>query len=227
MERISLVQLFVFTTFFQIGTTIIFGFGSAAGRDAWIVTLLSTSLGLAIICLYLALMHFNPGLTLVEWFQSQLGKSLGTPIAWLYPMLSLYEMGRGLNDVKFLITSLIMVETPKMAIIITFVLILTYSQICGLEVLARVGEIILPIFLLMFIIIIFLVIGSGLLKVAQLQPVLENGWAPIWKVTFPLCASQGFAQTLEMAMIWPLVNATKKILLKPQLWQPLFQELLF
>lgn len=222
MERISIIQLFVLTTFFQIGTTIIFGFGNAAGRDAWIVTIISTCLGLLVIGLYLTLMYYNPGLTLVEWFQSQLGNWIGTPIAWLYPMLSLYEMGRGLNDIKFLTTTLIMDETPELAIIITFILILTYSQKCGLEVLARVAEFIFPIFLIIFFIMILLIIGSDLLELKQLQPVLENGWAPIWKVSFPLCASQGFAQTLELAMIWPLVNSSNRNIVKATIWATVF-----
>ncbi|WP_157382163.1 GerAB/ArcD/ProY family transporter [Schinkia azotoformans] len=53
MEQISLYQLFVLTVFFQIGTTIIYGFGAAAGRDAWIVTILSFLLDfLAQYCLF-------------------------------------------------------------------------------------------------------------------------------------------------------------------------------
>jgi spore germination protein KB len=106
-------------------------------------------------------------------------------------------------------------------IILIFVLIITYSQKCGIEVLARVGEFLFPAFLLLFIIIVLAVLGSGMLKSENLQPVLETGWAPIWNVSFPLCASQGFAQTLEVAMIWPLVNSTKKNIAKTTIFATL------
>jgi spore germination protein KB len=92
MKRISLSQLFTLTVFFQIGTTIIFGFGASAGRDAWIVTIISFILGSIAIGIYLILMKLHPGLTLVEWFPAQFGKWIGTPIAWLYPLLFLYEV---------------------------------------------------------------------------------------------------------------------------------------
>ncbi|MDQ0970349.1 hypothetical protein QFZ31_000227 [Neobacillus niacini] len=74
MERISTNQLFILTVFFQIGTTIIFGFGSSAGRDAWIAIITSFVLGIIAIGIYLLLRYLNPGLTLVEWFPAQFGK---------------------------------------------------------------------------------------------------------------------------------------------------------
>jgi spore germination protein KB len=210
MERISLYQLFVLTVFFQIGTTIIFGFGAAAGKDAWIVTIISFILGLLMITLYLILSYLNPGLTLVEWFPAQFGKWIGTPIAWLYPLLFLYEAGRILNDVKYLTTTIILVDTPFLAILLFFLLAVFYLQFCGIEVLARIGEIFFPYFLAMILAILIFIFISDIAKVEYLLPVLKNGWMPILQASFPLGASQGFAQTLELAMIWSLVNSSKK-----------------
>lgn len=210
MQRISQYQLFVLTVFFQIGTNIIFGFGATAGRDSWIVTLVSLLLGLLVIGVYLTLAHYNRGLTLVEWFPAQLGKWIGTPIAWLYPLLFLYEVGRILNDVKYLTTTIILIETPLTAIIILFILAVAYLQFCGIEVLARIGEIFFPYFLGMLFVVILLILVSDVLKVENLLPVLNNGWNPILHSSFPLGASQGFAQTLELAMIWSIVQASHK-----------------
>ncbi len=44
MQKISAYQLFTITFIFQLGTTIIFGFGGTAGREAWIAELISCSL---------------------------------------------------------------------------------------------------------------------------------------------------------------------------------------
>lgn len=222
MERISLYQLFVLTVFFQIGTTIIFGFGASAGKDAWIVTIISTVLGLSAIGVYLTLMYFNPGLTLVEWFPAQFGKWIGIPLAWNYPLLFLYEAGRGLNDVKYMTTSLILEDTPFWAILILMLLAISFLQLCGIEVLGRIGEIFLPYFLLMIFLIILLLFFSDVLKVENLQPVIKGGWLPIWKASFPLGASQGFAQTLEFAMIWTLVNSDRKSIVKTTFFATMF-----
>lgn len=214
MERLSLNQLFALTVFFQIGTTIIFGFGAIAGKDAWIATILSFIIGSFAIGIYLILMYLNPGLTLVEWFPAQLGKWLGTPIAWFYPLLFLYEIGRVLNDVKFLSTTLILTDTPYWAIILFFILTVAYLQFCGIEVLGRVSEIFFPYFFLLALLIIVFTFISDIAKAENLQPVLANGWSQLWKATFPLGASQGFAQTLELAMIWSLVQGSKKEIIK-------------
>ncbi len=226
MERLSRSQLFVLTVFFQIGTTIIFGFGGAAGKDAWIVTIVSVILGLVAISMYLTLMSLNPGLTLVEWFPAQFGKWIGTPIAWLYPMLCLYEVGRILNDVKFVTTTLILYETPYMVIIIFFILVCAYLQYCGIEVLGRMSEIFFPYLLITIFLTLLFVSISDILKIENLQPVLKDGWVPILKASFPLGASQGFAQTLELAMIWSIVNAGKKDIIKTTILGTLFSGLM-
>lgn len=100
MERISSYQLFALTMLFQIGTTIIFGFSSAAGRDAWLAVGMSTAIGSLAIYIYLKLMQMHPGLSLVEWYPRQFGRRLGMPVAWLYPLLLIYDAGRGLGDLR-------------------------------------------------------------------------------------------------------------------------------
>ena len=222
MERISLYQLFALTVFFQIGTTIIFGFGASAGKDAWIVTIISTVLGLFAIGIYLILMYLNPGLTLVEWFPAHFGKWVGTVLAWNYPLLFLYEAGRVLNDVKYLTTSLILVDTPFWAVMLLMLLAVAFLQLCGIEVLGRIGELLLPYFLLLIFLIMILLFFSDVIKVENLKPVLQDGWMPIWKASYPLGASQGFAQTLEFAMIWTLVNSSQKNIVKTTIFATLF-----
>ena len=221
MERISLYQLFALTVFFQIGTTIIFGFGASAGKDAWIVTIMSSIIGLFAIGIYLLLMYLNPGLTLVEWFPAHFGKWFGTVLAWNYPLLFLYEAGRVLNDVKYLTTSLILVDTPFWAVMLLMLLAVSFLQLCGIEVLGRLGEILLPYFLLLIFLIMILLIFSDVMMVENFKPVLEDGWSTLWKASFPLGASQGFAQTLEFAMIWTLVNSSQKNIVKTTLFATL------
>jgi spore germination protein KB len=114
MEKLSNYQIFGLTFLYQIGTTIIFGFGASAGRDAWIAILLSTLLGTLITVMYVLLMKLNPGLTLVQWFPAQFGKWLGTPISWLYPLIFLFDAGRAAGDLKDLIPATLLPTTPPM-----------------------------------------------------------------------------------------------------------------
>ncbi|NOU76699.1 GerAB/ArcD/ProY family transporter [Paenibacillus sp. LMG 31458] len=211
MERISPKQLFMLTMLFQIGSTVIFGFASNAGRDAWIATLISTGIGIFIIFIYTLLMQLLPGLTLVEWFQTQFGQWLGTPIAWLFPILFLYNAGRTLGDVKDLLITTILPGTPEWIVLGLFMIAITYVLLSGIEVIARLAEMILPVILLLFFIEIILIFGSHTIHFERLQPILGEGWGRVWKAVWPLGILQSFGETIAFAMIWPLTKQPERI----------------
>lgn len=211
MERISNYQLFTITALFQIGTTIIFGFSSAAGRDAWISVLLSTFLGSMAILLYLTLMKMHPGLTLVEWYPQQFGRWIGTPIGWMYPLLLIYDAGRGLGDLRDLIPTTILPKTPDGITLGIFMLLVAYVLFCGIETLGRLGEIWLPILLLTLMIELIFIFSSDIVHMERLQPLAGQGWGKIWVTVWPLGVTQTFGETIGLAMIWPLVKEPEKI----------------
>ncbi|MBC2579446.1 endospore germination permease [Clostridium sp. DJ247] len=212
MERISNYQLFVITVLFQIGTTIVFGFGSTAGRDAWIAALISTAMGVLVVLLYNLLMRMNPGLTLVEWYNIRFGKWLGTPIAWIYALLFIYELARGLGDFKFLIPMTILPRTPIFIVLVIFMGVLFYSVFSGIEVIARLGELFMPIIFILFLVEIILIFSSDIIRINYLLPIAGKGWKPIWKTVWPLGVTQSFGESIEFTMIWPLVNQPEKII---------------
>lgn len=182
-------QLFTLTVCFQIGTTVIFGFASSAGRDAWLSSLISMSIGIIIIVMHTFLMKYNPGLTLVEWFPAQFGRWLGVPLAWLYPLNFLYLGGRTLADMKSLIPATLLPGTPSWFVIAAMLLVIIYCLFSGIEVLARLIEYLLPTLFLFFIIEIVLFFSSGLVHFKNLQPIVGQGWGrcgqPYGRRVFP------------------------------------------
>ncbi|MGM0878957.1 MAG: GerAB/ArcD/ProY family transporter [Bacillota bacterium] len=212
MEKISNYQLFGLTFLFQLGTTIIFGFGSGAGRDAWIVILLSSLLGTLVTIIYVVLMKMNPGLTLVQWFPAQFGKWLGTPISWLYPLIFLFDAGRIAGDLKNLIPLTLLPITPPLMFIGLFLLIMVFSLYLGIENLARAGEILVLIILILLSIEFILLFASDILHIKYLLPVLEDGWAPIWEDIYPEGITQTYGETIIFAMIWTQVKNPEKIM---------------
>lgn len=209
--KISAYQLFSITFVFQLGTTIIFGFGSAAGRDAWIGDLIALGLGLGVVGVYTALRHLNPELTLVEWFPAQLGRWLGTPIAFLYPLMFLYLTGRIIADMRDMVSTAILPSTPLVVIAGVFALIIAFCCYGGIEVVARMGELIFPVVVIMFLTETVLLIGSGVLHFHHIQPVLDKGWGPVWEVVYPNGITQRFGETLALATFWPDVKNQGKI----------------
>lgn len=211
MERISVFQLFTITVFYQIGTTVIFGFGSPAGRDAWLAILISTVIGAIIILLHTFLAEMNAGLTIVEWFPAQFGRWLGMPLAWLYPLLFLYVAGRILSDLKALVPATLLPGTPSWFVVIAMLLVIVYCLFSGIEVLARLTEYLLPVLFLLFIIEIILLFSSGLVNFKHVQPILGQGWGKVWSAVWPAGITQTFAETLTLALIWPSVKKPEKV----------------
>ncbi|CAM3258336.1 endospore germination permease [Paenibacillus lupini] len=212
MSKITVYQLFTITFIFQLGTTIIFGFGGHAGKDAWIGELISCFLGVFLILIYIALMRMNPGLTLVQWFPAQFGRWIGTPIAFLYPVLFIYIVGRVIADIRDMVSTTILFNTPLIIISGVFVFIIAYCVYGGLERVSRLGEVFLPIVLLMFCIEVILLLGSKVMHVHNLLPVLEYGWEPVLKTVYPSGITQSFGETIIFAMFWTETKEPNKVM---------------
>ncbi|CAN7189018.1 endospore germination permease [Paenibacillus sp. LjRoot153] len=212
MHKISVYQLFAITFIFQLGTTIVFGFGGLAGRDAWIGELVSCCLGVFVVLIYIALMRMNPGLTLVQWFPAQFGRAIGTPLAFLYPLMSLYVVGRIIADIRDMVSSTVLFNTPLIIIAGVFVIIIAYCVYGGIEIVSRLGEMFLPIVLIMFCIEVILLFSSDVMHINNLLPMFEKGWAPVWKVVYPSGITQSFGETLVFAMFWPETKRPEKVM---------------
>lgn len=212
MHKITSYQLFTMTFIFQLGTTIIFGFGGTAGRDAWIGELISSALGVVIILVYTTLMRMNPGLSLVQWFPAQFGRWVGTPIAWVYPLVFLYFVGRIIADIRDMVSTTLLNNTPLILITGLFALIIAFCLYGGTQIIARLGELFLPIVIIIFSIEIILLFGSGVMHIRNIQPVMENGWGPIWNVVYPAGVTQSFGEAIVLAMFWPEAKTPSKVM---------------
>ncbi|RJE90416.1 spore gernimation protein [Paenibacillus sp. 1011MAR3C5] len=211
MDTISRHQLLAISIIYQIGTTIIFGFASGAGRDSWLAVLISTLLGTAIILVYVSVTHLNPGLTYIECYPKQFGKWLGTPIAWLHPLLFLYIAGRIVADINNLVPSTILPGTPSWAILAVFMIVIGYALFLGLKVMGRLAEIILPLLGLIYIVEVVLIMSSGVIDLDNLFPLLDKGWNRVWKVVWPLGVIQSYGESLALAMIWTSVKPKGRV----------------
>jgi spore germination protein KB len=212
MERITNYQLFTMTFFYQLGTTIIFGFGAGSGRDAWITTMCSSLLGTVVVMMYIALMRMNPGLTLIEWFPAKLGRWVGTPISWLYPLLFLFDAGRIVGDIRFLVPTTLLPNTPSLVFNGLFMLVMTYALFLGIESLGRVGENLFSIILVLLSIEIILLLSSKVMQLHYLLPILEEGWGPVWKGIYPEGITQTYGETITFAMIWTQTKNPERIM---------------
>ncbi|QAY65869.1 GerAB/ArcD/ProY family transporter [Paenibacillus protaetiae] len=211
MIHVSKYQIFTLMTVFQLGSTIIFGFAADAGRNAWISTLISSVLGMCIVLLYWSIFHLSGGLSLVEWCPALLGKWIGIPLAWLFPLVFLYDSARIVSDIRFLFPITILHGTPNWLIAITFLLVILYVLFSGYEVLARMSGFFFPLILLSLLLEIVLLFFSGRIHLPNLLPVLGEGWGKVWQTVWPSGLMQTYGESIEFAMFWGFVAQKKQL----------------
>lgn len=211
MNILSRHQLFAIAVIYQIGTTIIFGFAAGAGRDSWLAVLISTLLGACVVLMYVSITNMNPGLSYIECYPKQFGRWLGVPIAWLHPLLFIYIAGRILADINNLVPSTILPQTPSWAILVVFMIVITYSLFLGLRVMGRLAELMLPILSIIYAAEVVLIFSSGVVDIKNLMPMLDKGWGRIWKVVWPLGIIQSYGESLALALVWTSLKPKGKV----------------
>jgi len=209
--KISLYEIFCGMMLFQQGTTVIFGFSSGAGRDAWLAAACATLLGTCLVLLYARIYLLMPGLTLTAWYPALFGQAIGVPLAWLYPLLFIYNAGRIVADLKFTIKMVLLPETPEWAILGGFMLVVAYALYSGVQVVFRIAGILLPILTIVYVSQCVLLLASNTMHMEYLLPIAGEGWGRIWQNTWPRSVLQTFGETILFAMFWPLAAKLKPL----------------
>ncbi|SHH65250.1 spore germination protein KB [Caloranaerobacter azorensis DSM 13643] len=207
-ERISPVQLSFIMIGFIFGSSAIITPAVSAYQDAWLAYIIGWIGGYILIGIYAYISILNPSKTFIEILKDVFGKYIGSIIGIFYIWYFLHLAGLVFRNLgEFMIVS-IYTETPLIFIIISIALVLAYSLKKGLEVIARVGQIIVPMMLILVISIFLLVMGHY--EVKNLLPFLEHGFLKVLKVSFSVLTFP-FGETVVFLMIFPYLNDKKDL----------------
>lgn len=127
-------------------------------EDAWIASLCSLMINLVMVVLYLFIARLHPGKHLFEIHEAAFGKWPGKIISLLYLFYFLILTGTLLGDLGFFMSSEIMPETPIEAVQIVFLIAAVMSAGMGVVILARLGELLFPWVLFLFLILVLTLI---------------------------------------------------------------------
>ncbi|RRN71199.1 spore gernimation protein [Peribacillus simplex] len=211
--KISTRQFAIIVILFSIGTTILVIPGIMAQevkQDAWIAAVFGIGIGLLLVALYIAVGRMFPTMTLVEINETLFGKWIGKAVSLSFVLFSLYSTSELLLYVGNFLTTQIMPDTPIEAIIILFACILIMGIRLGLETLARSAELLFPIFVFLFIILVVAILLPPVqYKVENIQPVFEAGIKPMIHAVF-LFTGFFSSPLIVLLMIFPVsVNQQK------------------
>ncbi|HOK43930.1 MAG TPA: endospore germination permease [Thermoclostridium caenicola] len=206
--RISGLQLFMLLSGFLFGSTVILAPALGAKNDAWLAIIIGGTGGALLMLIYAAISLLNPSKTLVEILKEKMGKVLGSIIAVLYIWYFIHLASLVFRDFGEFICTVTFPETPMTVLISIFALGVVYGVNGGVEVMGRMGELLVPI-----IPTFILIVSVSLITVNDFTaflPVLENGMGPVLKaalsyITFP------FGETVAFLMLFPNLNRKEKL----------------
>jgi spore germination protein KB len=207
--KISAHQLFVLIVLFEIGSAILVPLAIEAKQDAWLAILIGLAGGCCLFWVYHVLYSYYPDIPLTEYVQKILGSFLGKILAFFYVLYFMYISARVLRDFGELLITAFYPATPLFVMNALMIIVVVYTVRKGIEVLARTGELLFAIMVLLGIIGLILIIIADIIHISNLQPVLEEGLKPVIKTAFTTLYFP-FGEIIVFTMILPFLKTTKK-----------------
>ncbi len=150
---------------------------SGAGRDAWIAALASLPLALASTLLVLALASRYPGEPLLRYLPRVAGRLAGASLGGMVVAFLLFNTILSVRDFAELFIIHVLPDTPPLALILPMVVLGVAVIYLGIEPLARMGELLLP--LVVFLLVAGLVLVAPEMQPSHLLPALADGYRPV------------------------------------------------
>ncbi|MFJ7995556.1 spore germination protein [Peribacillus frigoritolerans] len=147
--------------------------------DIWISVILGGLIAMIAGVIIVKLSQQFPGKTFYDYNQEVVGKWVGGFLSLLIVCYYLASCGFQIRALAEVLSFLLLEGTPAWAIIMTFMWVGLYLLIGGINPIARMFEIILPITVIFFIIVVLM--SFKLFEIDNLRPVLGLGVKPVLK----------------------------------------------
>lgn len=208
-ERISTRQLAVLLLFVTIGDMLLVlppHVAELVKQDAWIAHLLGVAAGLGIAWLLLKFALALGSEGLVERNRRTLGTWAGGAVSAVYMLYFLLNSSLMMRETSDFLTTVLFPETPLRAIhglaALAFVVGIRY----GLQSIARAGELFLPVFGILYAILLLLLLPQ--VQPGKLQPMLAADAVSMLEGIY-ISAIYPFCELCVFIMVIPLVVRRK------------------
>lgn len=208
-EKISSRALMYTVLCFLVCSSLLYGvISSITCHDTWIAVILGFIVSLPIVWIFATLCEKFPGKNLIQIFDIVFGKIIGKIISSLciFYFFSLCIINSSLMG-DFMV-EIIMPETPKIAILIIFVVTCGYAVRKGLKVIAHYSSAVFFIALIALIAAILLLINKS--KLSNLQPIFDFPFFNYVQST-QYIAILSFSNIFVFTMIFPNLKNPQKI----------------
>lgn len=210
MGRISSWQFFMLIMGFLVGTSTLIMPVGPAKQDSWISHLLAGALGVAAAYFYASLGRRFPNETPMQYAPRILGKWLGSVFNFMFLWYAFHLAALLLLNFSELYVVAIMVTTPLIVFIGVMAALAGWAVRSGLEIIARLAELLTPLILISIIVLNILTLATpGLARWENLLPVMAEGLLPIVRGIWPAFAFP-FAEAVFLLVIIPFLISPRQ-----------------
>lgn len=147
-----------------------------AKQDMWLSPIWGSIAGFLTVYIVYQLYKLYPRETLIQYSQHILGRIPGKVLGFVYLFLYLYVSGQNLRQYGDFIVGAFFHQTHLLMVLGGLALASAFAVRAGLEVLARLADMFVPILFLLWMLIVLLLLPE--LKVKNMFPILEEGIMP-------------------------------------------------
>lgn len=170
---------FTLMLFSLLLSTIMFGLPrfliEQSKQDVWQIMLITFVTDAALAIIYFVLGMRYPQQTMIQYSETILGPWLGKIIGLLYVLFFGYMTLIILKTISEFVDTVLLTDTPELAINFILLLVSLYAVNAGLEVVARLSEVIAPLMLIPLLIILSFSLNQ--VELGNLLPVFQhNVW---------------------------------------------------
>ncbi len=179
-----------------------------AGVSAWMVPLIVPTLaGYLAVWTACKLGERFPGLTLIQYGELLLGKLAGKMLGCLYILFLFILNVLVIREFAAFFSITMLPTTPILVLNLTVVLVGGYAALQGIEVIGRMTQFILPLFVLSLLLLISLALPD--VNIGFLQPLLGDGVMPIFKSS--VVTASRYGEIGVLVLLLPMVNRTQEV----------------
>ncbi|MGR3762898.1 GerAB/ArcD/ProY family transporter [Rossellomorea sp. NS-SX7] len=208
---ISVLELCSMMLLFLTGSTIVVGLNFGAREDSVLAVVIEISFGIVLFYFYLLLVKRSSWKEFVPLLEMGFGSLPAKLIAIVFSFYFLYIAARVMNDFAFFTTQFLYPNAPKWIASISFLIVVGYCIMLGIEAVAR-SAFILMVFLLMITGGLWLLgFFSEEFQATYLLPLFSQGWEPIKKMIFPTGLTFPYGELVVFLVLLPLCNNKDKL----------------
>jgi spore germination protein (amino acid permease) len=193
-----------------MATSILFVPGITAERakqSAWIAAIFASLAGFVSLGIVSKLGQRFPQHTLPQYSEILLGMTLGKIVGGAYAIYFLAVNILVIREFSEFLTNTLMPGTPGVVFSAIIVLIGAYAASKGIEVITRMAQFVLPLFVVSLVVLLGLAAPN--MELGKLQPFLEGGVLPIiWGSVVP---ASMYGEIVVLVILLPMVNKPQEI----------------